>query len=81
MTVMARYEEFSTTFDSISALKKPSIFEGFFADRTGLEPATSAVTGRHSNQLNYRSFFYRVANISDFHFHKTNFHACKAASY
>jgi hypothetical protein len=26
------------------------------ADRTGLEPATSAVTGRHSNQLNYRSF-------------------------
>ena len=27
-----------------------------FADRTGLEPATSAVTGRHSNQLNYRSF-------------------------
>ena len=27
----------------------------FFADRTGLEPATSAVTGRHSNQLNYRS--------------------------
>ncbi len=28
---------------------------GGFADRTGLEPATSAVTGRHSNQLNYRS--------------------------
>jgi hypothetical protein len=27
----------------------------FFADRTGLEPATSAVTGQHSNQLNYRS--------------------------
>ena len=26
------------------------------ADRTGLEPATSGVTGRHSNQLNYRSF-------------------------
>ena len=24
------------------------------AQRTGLEPATSAVTGRHSNQLNYR---------------------------
>jgi hypothetical protein len=29
---------------------------GHFADRTGLEPATSAVTGQHSNQLNYRSF-------------------------
>ena len=28
-----------------------------FADRTGLEPATSAVTGQHSNQLNYRSKF------------------------
>ena len=27
------------------------------ADRTGLEPATSGVTGRHSNQLNYRSEF------------------------
>ena len=28
-----------------------------FAVRTGLEPATSAVTGRHSNQLNYRTIF------------------------
>ncbi len=27
----------------------------YVADRTGLEPATSGVTGRHSNQLNYRS--------------------------
>ncbi len=26
------------------------------AVRTGLEPATSCVTGRHSNQLNYRTF-------------------------
>ncbi len=25
------------------------------AERTGLEPATSGVTGRHSNHLNYRS--------------------------
>ena len=33
------------------------IFISFLADRTGLEPATSAVTGRHSNQLNYRSFY------------------------
>ncbi len=45
------------------AIKKPADFRftGFWkieflcADRTGLEPATSAVTGRHSNQLNYRS--------------------------
>ena len=28
------------------------------ADRTGLEPATSGVTGRHSNQLNYRSAYF-----------------------
>ncbi len=28
------------------------------AERTGLEPATSGVTGRHSNQLNYRSSNY-----------------------
>ena len=26
-----------------------------FAGWTGLEPATSCVTGRHSNQLNYHS--------------------------
>ena len=40
------------------------------ADRTGLEPATSGVTGRHSNQLNYRS----AMRFSDFsnacHFEK-----------
>src|SRR5690606_41608924 len=37
--------------------KKPRKIRGFskVADRTGLEPATSGVTGRHSNQLNYRS--------------------------
>ena len=33
----------------------------FSADRTGLEPATSAVTGQHSNQLNYRSLFDETA--------------------
>ena len=27
------------------------------ATRRGLEPLTSAVTGRHSNQLNYRAVF------------------------
>ena len=31
--------------------------DGFpiLAERTGLEPATPGVTGRYSNQLNYRS--------------------------
>ena len=28
----------------------------FFAVRKGVEPSTSGVTGRHSNQLNYRTF-------------------------
>ena len=30
------------------------------ADRTRLELATSGVTGRHSNQLNYRSAAFHV---------------------
>ena len=29
----------------------------YLAERTGLEPATLGVTGRYSNQLNYRSSF------------------------
>ncbi len=34
------------------------------AERTGLEPATPGVTGRYSNQLNYRSniLLYRLGN-------------------
>ncbi len=28
------------------------------AERTGLEPATPGVTGRYSNQLNYRSILF-----------------------
>ena len=31
------------------------------AERTGLEPATPCVTGRYSNQLNYRSTLFRTA--------------------
>ena len=38
--------------------KAPSIDEAF-AVWTGLEPATSCVTGRHSNQLNYQTFRLR----------------------
>ena len=33
------------------------------AERTGLEPATSGVTGQHSNQLNYRSAFFLVGAV------------------
>ena len=38
--------------------KKPRLSSGLYcvvAERTGLEPATPCVTGRYSNQLNYRS--------------------------
>ena len=31
------------------------------ARRTGLEPATPGVTGRYSNQLNYRSYSQQLS--------------------
>ena len=34
------------------------------AERTGLEPATSGVTGQHSNQLNYRSALLQTSRTS-----------------
>jgi len=33
------------------------------AERTGLEPATPGVTGRYSNQLNYRSVLSQLGFI------------------
>ena len=57
--------------------KRPDIFLVFKADRTGLEPATSAVTGRHSNQLNYRSLpFVREAKIWVLIFEQKMFFNC-----
>ena len=44
-------------------VKKIPLSSGTFADWTGLEPATSAVTGRHSNQLNYQSVFLVPVSI------------------
>ena len=43
--------------------KSPDVSLGLnvLAERTGLEPATPCVTGRYSNQLNYRSAFSRRA--------------------
>ena len=45
---------------SLCTALEPNINEDFgglekMAERTGLEPATPGVTGRYSNQLNYRS--------------------------
>ena len=34
------------------------------AVRTGLEPATPGVTGRYSNQLNYRTNLFRLMRFS-----------------
>ena len=34
------------------------------AERTGLEPATPGVTGRYSNQLNYRSALVRLWSLN-----------------
>jgi hypothetical protein len=39
-----------------SESEHPSDWVHKLAERTGLEPATSYVTGRRSNQLNYRSY-------------------------
>ncbi len=38
----------------LSALIGSNFFDFKMAQRTGLEPATLGVTGRYSNQLNYR---------------------------
>ena len=44
----------------------PGIKPGAAATQTGLEPATSAVTGRHSNQLNYRIMFLFLKELRFF---------------
>ena len=36
------------------------------ATRKGLEPSTSAVTGRHSNQLNYRAIFHFCRRVTTY---------------
>jgi hypothetical protein len=38
------------------------------AVRTGLEPATPCVTGRYSNQLNYRTNFFDIWSALPFPF-------------
>ena len=37
------------------------------AEWTGLEPATSGVTGQHSNQLNYHSACLKLYRWQDLH--------------
>jgi hypothetical protein len=51
---------------NLATCHKPFVFLRFMAGTTGLEPATSAVTGQRSNQLSYvpKSFFNNLVNIS-----------------
>ena len=52
--IFSLLSDFSQISD-IGYLNSDIRFENKLAERTGLEPATSGVTGQHSNQLNYRS--------------------------
>ena len=45
----------NSLFQSLSSLFSTKINFNILAVRTGLEPATPGVTGRYSNQLNYRT--------------------------
>ena len=51
-------------------MKKPAqgrFFAFLLAERTGLEPATPGVTGRYSNQLNYRSELLSLRYCNQYH--------------
>ena len=55
-------DDISLTKKSRKQMQKSQSFDWLFylAERTGLEPATPGVTGRYSNQLNYRSEFIKT---------------------
>ena len=46
---------FGAKFGAKKTRQPAGFFLEVMAERTGLEPATSGVTGQHSNRLNYRS--------------------------
>ncbi len=49
----AKWTQFAPNFTDFSSPNHPVSLLECMAGTTGLEPATSAVTGQHSNQLNY----------------------------
>ena len=67
--VLFSFTLMKTGFQRFRKIKNPMISHRVLqslAVRTGLEPATHGVTGRYSNQLNYRTKFCRDAKVSDF---------------
>ena len=76
---------FENKFSTSSGKQKPDDFSSGFvvlAVRTGLEPATHGVTGRYSNQLNYRTSILmrckikRIFSSAKQILLKTQFYAC-----
>ena len=52
----ALYGSKKETYDFYKKIDRvDTVYFWSVAERTGLEPATPGVTGRYSNQLNYRS--------------------------
>jgi hypothetical protein len=62
---LPRPSRLSKPFYSIISIVNIYITNKIMAVRTGLEPATSCVTGRHSNQLNYRTKVFHVVKITN----------------
>ena len=54
--------------------------QGEMARETGLEPATSGVTGRRSNQLSYSPFFGRARNRTLAHAESSAAQDCEVSS-
>ena len=55
MSSKAKKLKYTLTYTYEINAYKSLIYIVVLAERTGLEPATPGVTGRYSNQLNYRS--------------------------
>ena len=64
-TPMERKTRFELATPSLARRCSTSELFPHLATRMGLEPTTSAVTGRHSNQLNHRAIVSRLTDIDN----------------